>query len=78
MRKLILASAALVGLTGAALAQEAPALIYSGAYAQNVQNAAEGFGLDYSGTASIGVASQDASPVTALFDEGANEIRSGR
>lgn len=39
MRKFLIASAAVLSLTGLAAAQEAPALIYSDAYAQNVQNA---------------------------------------
>jgi hypothetical protein len=39
MHKFLIASAAVLSLTGLAAAQEAPALIYSDAYAQNVQNA---------------------------------------
>lgn len=39
MRKFLIASAAVLSLTGLAAAQEAPALIYSDAYARNVQNA---------------------------------------
>jgi hypothetical protein len=39
MNKFLIASVAVLGFAGAAAAQEAPALIYSDAYAQNVQNA---------------------------------------
>lgn len=39
MRTFLLASVAVLGFAGAAAAQEAPALIYSDAFAQNVQNA---------------------------------------
>ena len=39
MRKFLIASAAVLSLTGLAAAQEAPALIYSDAFAQNVLNA---------------------------------------
>lgn len=39
MRKYLIASAAVLSFTGLAAAQEAPALIYSDAYARNVQNA---------------------------------------
>ncbi|MCO5161622.1 MAG: hypothetical protein M9939_10830 [Mesorhizobium sp.] len=38
MNKILLASVAVLGLTGIAAAQEAPALIYSQSYAQNVEN----------------------------------------
>jgi len=39
MRKFLIASAAVLSLSGIAAAQEAPALIYSDSFAQNVQNA---------------------------------------
>lgn len=39
MNRYLLASVALLGLSGVAAAQEAPALIYSQSYAQNVENA---------------------------------------
>jgi len=39
MKKFLLASVALLGLSGIAAAQEAPALIYSPSSAQNVGNA---------------------------------------
>ncbi len=39
MNKLLLASVAVLGLSGIAAAQEAPALVYSDAFALNVQNA---------------------------------------
>lgn len=39
MRKSLIASAAVLTLSGVAAAQEAPALIYSDAFAQNVLNA---------------------------------------
>jgi outer membrane lipoprotein SlyB len=42
MNKLLLASVAVLGFAGAAAAQEAPALIYSDAFAQNVQNVGSG------------------------------------
>lgn len=42
MRTLLIASAALLSLSGFAAAQEAPALIYSDSYSQNVQNAGAG------------------------------------
>ena len=64
MQKLILAAITLVGLSGAALAQEAPALLYGDAYGQNVQNASEGFGVDFTGTAAIGPVYDNTSPVT--------------
>ncbi len=38
MRKFLLASVAVLGFAGVAAAQEAPALIYSDAFAQNVEN----------------------------------------
>lgn len=38
MNRFLLASVALLGLSGVAAAQEAPALIYSQSYAQNVEN----------------------------------------
>lgn len=52
MRKFILASVAVLGFAGVAAAQEAPALIYSDAYAQNVQNAGSA-PVDQTATASI-------------------------
>ena len=85
MKKLILATIAVAGFSGAALAQEAPALIYGDAYEQNVQNVSEGFGVDFTGTASVGPTYDNASTVT--FDNGsaatlgninANENYSGR
>jgi hypothetical protein len=42
MRKFLIASAAVLSLSGVAAAQEAPALIYSDAFAQNVLNADAG------------------------------------
>ena len=39
MRTFLIASVAVLGFAGVAAAQEAPALIYSDGYAQNVQNA---------------------------------------
>jgi hypothetical protein len=42
MNKFLLASVAVLGLSGIAAAQEAPALIYSQSYAQNVGNAGTG------------------------------------
>ena len=38
MNKFLIASVAVLGLAGVASAQEAPALIYSQGYAQNVEN----------------------------------------
>lgn len=38
MNKFLLASVAILGLSGIAAAQEAPALIYSQSFAQNVEN----------------------------------------
>lgn len=38
MNRLLLASIAVLGLSGIAAAQEAPALIYSQSFAQNVEN----------------------------------------
>lgn len=38
MNKFLLASIALLGLSGIAAAQEAPALIYSQSFARNVEN----------------------------------------
>jgi hypothetical protein len=52
MRKFLIASVAVLGFAGVAAAQEAPALIYSDAYAQNVQNAGAA-PLDRMATASI-------------------------
>jgi hypothetical protein len=52
MRKFLIASVAVLGFAGVAAAQEAPALIYSDAYAQNVQNAGSA-AVDRMATASI-------------------------
>lgn len=38
MNRFLLASVALLGLSGVSAAQEAPALIYSQSFAQNVEN----------------------------------------
>ena len=78
MKKLAIAAATLVTLSGAALAQEAPALIYSDAFAKNVQNVTVDGGASYAGRAS---ATQDVGGSTsapATFNINANPDYSGR
>jgi hypothetical protein len=77
MRKLILASVALFGVAGAAVAQEAPALIYGDNYEQNVQNA-QSAGFDFSGTASIAPNASYGVPGATIVDVNQNENYSGR
>ena len=81
MRKLILASVAVLGFAGVAAAQEAPALIY-GQAAQNISNH-DGAAVDYRATtASVSKnAPTSSSPTTAaptLLDINQNPNYSGR
>jgi outer membrane lipoprotein SlyB len=63
MNKFLLASVALLGFAGVAAAQEAPALIYSDAFAQNVQNVGSG---SVDGYASASVAALQNATVTGV------------
>lgn len=78
MNKLLLASVALLGFAGVAAAQEAPALIYSDAFAQNVQNA--GSAPSTSGYASASVTSLQDATITGVggFQINTNQNYSGR
>jgi len=77
MRKFLLASVAVLGFAGVAAAQEAPALIYSDAYAQNVQNAGSA-PTDRTATASI-TSQQNASlPNQGGFNPLLNDNYSGK
>ena len=69
MRKLILASVAVLGFAGVAAAQEAPALIYGPAN-QNISNH-DGAAIDFGRTASVSH-SVEARGVTATQDGGFN------
>ena len=71
MNKFAIAAAALVALSGAAIAQEAPALIYSDTFAQNVQNVG---GASFSGRASA----TQAVDAGVSYDVHANQDYSGR
>lgn len=77
MNKFLLASVALLGFAGVAAAQEAPALIYSDAFAQNVQNVGSA-PTDRMATASI--SSGHSATVTdgGGFQINANQNYSGR
>ena len=75
MNKFLLASVAVLGLSGVAAAQEAPALIYSDAFAQNVQNvgtapAAGGFSVSSHQNAAV--------PGADRFQINLNQNYSGR
>lgn len=61
MNKLLLASVALLGFAGVAAAQEAPALIYSDAFAQNVENVGS---VPSTGYASASVTSGHSAAIT--------------
>lgn len=79
MRKFLIASAAVLSLTGLAAAQEAPALIYSDSYARNVQNAdasAADYGLTVSSTRNANVPVQHSGQT--VDDIRNNENYSGR
>jgi hypothetical protein len=74
MNKFLLASVALLGFAGVAAAQEAPALIYSDAFAQNVQNVGS---APVTGYASASVSAlQDAT--VGGFQINSNQNYSGR
>lgn len=71
MRKLILASVAVLGFAGIAAAQEAPALIYGEAN-QNISNH-DGAAVDYGRTASVGKVT-DRSVVASTAQDGGFNI----
>jgi hypothetical protein len=77
MNKFLLASVGLLGFAGVAAAQEAPALIYSDAFAQNVQNAGS---VPSAGYASASVTSGHNATVTGVggFQINTNQNYSGR